>query len=171
MKKNIHCKNCNHKFEYIVNNKEDLENIKCPKCRQRITKSNSNNNDYNNKNDNFEDKLANFLSRFTFFSRWFYFLSSILGIILYCFNLYSISLIISIVCLVFYIFERIFHVSFFRILFYLVIIIFIYLKARYDLPYLRCFSLATCISFLIESILRFVRMLILSKIIKWASKY
>ena len=45
------------------------------------------------------------------------------------------------------------------------------LVGKYDLPYSRCFSLATCISFLIESIFRFIRMLIVSKIIKWASKY
>ena len=169
MKKKVHCKNCNHKFEYSVNNKNDLENITCPKCRKKIT---SNNNAiYSNANDNFEDKLGNFLAGFTMFSRWFYLLASITAIILNCFKIYNISFILSIVCLVFYLFERILHISFFRILIYLIVILFIYLKARYDLPYLRCFSLATSISFLLESIFRFIRMLVFSKIIKWASKY
>ena len=169
MKKNIHCKNCNHKFEYNVNNIDDLKNITCPRCRQKITTKNSSND--NNSNSNFEDKLANFLAGFTIFSRWFYLLASILGIVLYCFKLYNITFIMSIVCLIFYIFERILHVSFFRILIYLIIVLFIYLKARYDLPYIRCLSLATSISFLIESVFRFIRMIIFSKIIKWASKY
>ena len=171
MKINIHCKNCNHKFEYTVNNNSDLEGVICPRCRKEVsTRKNDNSNNYKN-DSNFEDKLANFLAKFTMFSRWFYLLASILGITLYCFKFYSITLIISIISLVFYTFERILHISFFRILIYLIIIFFIYLLARYDLPYSRCFSLATCISFLIESIFRFIRMLIVSKIIKWASKY
>ena len=170
MKKNIHCKNCNHKFEYNVNNMDDLQNITCPKCRQKITIKKINNN-YNNDNSSFEDKLGNFLAGFTIFSRWFYLLASIAAIVLYCFKIYNITFVLSILCLVFYLFERILHISFFRILIYLIIILFIYLKARYDLPYIRCLSLATSISFLIESVLRFIKMIIFSKIIKWASKY
>ena len=149
---------------------DDLENVTCPKCRQKITTKKINNN-YNNDNSNFEDKLGNFLARFTMFSRWFYLSASIVGIVLYCLKIYNISFILSIISLCFYLFERIFHISFFRILIFLVIIIFIYLRAKYDLPYLRSISLATNISFLIESILRFIKMFIFSKIIKWASKY
>lgn len=174
MKKSIHCKNCNYKFEYNVNNMDDLKNVTCPKCRQKITiksKDDNNHNNHNNENSNFEDKLGNFLAGFTMFSRWFYLLAAIVGIVLYCFKIYSVSFILSIICLVFYLLERIFHISFFRILIYLIILLFIYLKARYDLPYIRCLSLATSISFLIESVLRFIRMIIFSKIIKWASKY
>ena len=44
MKKNIHCTNCNHRFEYTINNMDELKSITCPKCRQKITKKDNYNN-------------------------------------------------------------------------------------------------------------------------------
>ena len=58
MKFTGHCKNCNYRFEYAVNNNSDLENIVCPKCRTRFNSKNDNQNYYNNK---FEDKFSDFM--------------------------------------------------------------------------------------------------------------
>ena len=175
MKKTIHCKNCNNRFEYNINNMDDMNNmnnITCPKCRSKITSktedvSNKTNNSTNS--GNFEDKLANFLGAIFIFSRWFYIFASILGITLYCFKLYNLSFIISVICLIFFIIEKILHISVFRLAIILIPILLIVFRAKYNLPYIRDIALAVNITFLVESIIRFIKALIFSKIIKWAS--
>ena len=168
MKKTVHCKNCNNRFEYNINNMDDMKNITCPKCRNKITNQKEEV-QYKNNSKDFEDKLANVLGAIFTFSRWFYIFASILGIVLYCFKLYTFSFIISIICLVFFVIEKILHISVFRLAIVLIPVLLIILKAKYDLPYIRDIALAVNITFLVESILRFIKMLIFSKIIKWAS--
>ena len=170
MKKTIHCKNCNNKFEYTINNMDELKSITCPKCRNKITNEKEEIK-HENTSKNFEDKLGNFLGAVFTFSRWFYIIASVLGITLYCFKLYKISFVVSIICLVFFVIEKIIHISVFRLAIVLIPVLLIIFKAKYDLPYIRDIALSVNITFLIESILRFIKMLIFSKIIKWASKY
>ena len=170
MKRTIHCKNCNHKFEYNINNMDDMKNISCPKCRNKITDTKEKI-EYESSSGKFEDKFSNFLGGLFTFSRWFYIIASVLGIILYCFKLYTISFTVSILCLLFYAIEKILHICVFRLAIALIPILLIILRAKYHLPYVRDITLSVHITFLIESIIRFIKMLIFSKIIKWASKY
>ena len=172
MKKTIHCKNCNHKFEYNINNMDDMNNISnmtCPKCRSKITAKKEEVSYTTNDVGNFEDKLGNFLGALFTFSRWFYIFAPILGIVLYCFKLYMLSFSISIICLLFFVIEKILHISVFRLAIVLIPILLIIFRAKYNLPYIRDIALAVNITFLVESIIRFIKMLIFSKLIKWAS--
>ena len=172
MKKTVHCKNCNNKFEYSINNMDDMNNmnnITCPKCRSKVSNKTETVSYKTNNSGNFEDKLAKFLGALFIFSRWFYIFASILGITLYCFKLYKLSFIVSVICLIFFVIEKILHISVFRLAIILIPILLIIFRAKYNLPYIRDIALAVNITFLVESILRFIKALIFSKIIKWAS--
>ena len=167
MKKKFHCKNCNNSFEKNINSVDDLNNITCPKCMNKIDGSNHYNitSDISNTSGKYDGVILRLFNIF----RYSFIIPAILGIVLYHtgnnFGLY----ICAIVSALMYIIFRLIDISILpSILITSIISVLICFKIHHQ--YYDSIALGVCYGIMASMVLRWIRMFIFSMIIRAISK-
>lgn len=159
MKKQKYCEDCNQKFEYIVKNINELNEITCPKCGKKTNK------DYKKTEppSKLEKKLDKIIHKILNFYYYFYFIFSVIGIIGHLLEINKLLIISTIICITMYIIELI--IGFTRNIFGLCGIIISVIIGNIILKdFIIGSSLGICYMLLISNIIKIIINLIINKL-------
>lgn len=96
MKKQGYCSNCDLEYDYEVNNMNDLKKVTCPKCNKKVNP----NSRKPVKETKTERTVGNIAKTIINIYYYFYFVTSLLGLIFYFTNLAQLFEIITIIIII-----------------------------------------------------------------------
>ena len=160
-----YCNKCNYEFEYTPKSMKDLENLKCPRCEEKVSPKSKKTYKQNEK----EKRIDNTLYTIINILRIFYLIVSIIGLIGYFMGIKKILIICAVICIIIYSIERIFDTNYLWLLIPIIILSFITCYIKLNLVIDSIF-LSICIGFALSTLIREVYFLLLDLIILISNK-
>ena len=160
-----YCNKCDYEFEYKLNSINDLDNLKCPKCNEKVSPKSKK----LRIPTKHEEKMDNILYGILHFLRIIYLFIAIIGIIGYFHHHETLLIICTVLCVVLYSIERIIGLNYLSFLLIATILSFIICINKIG-GVVDCIFLSICIGFAVSTVIREIYILIIDFIFYMAEK-